>query len=255
MTTKEKLKVFRANLIGLDPGLMSGYYRLFFKPDENTLEGFIDHYFKDQKNVNFLQIGGNDGYSKDPIFKFVKKYPWRGIIVEPQEDVFNKKLKKTYRFEKKVILENLAIADQTGTKKLWKIAVSDSRWATGLASFNKDTLIYQIERNYVADRLKREGKPNPEKTEDYLTYEEVECTTIHDLLAKHNFDSLDLLQIDTEGYDFEIIKTVDFNKLKPKLISFESEHLSADDQKACDQLLTAQGYKLKSIDRDTVAYL
>ncbi|MEX1002139.1 MAG: FkbM family methyltransferase [Crocinitomicaceae bacterium] len=255
MSFKEQLKIFRANLLGLDPGFMSVYYRLFFKPKPHSLEAFIDEKLRDTPRVHFLQIGGNDGYAKDPIFKFVKKYPWRGIIVEPQQEVFHKRLKKTYRFEKKVILENLAIADQTGRKKLWKIAVSNSRWATGLATFNRDTLIYQIERNYVSDRLKREGKPIPETIEDYLTYEEVNCTTIHDLLLKHRFEKPDLLQIDTEGYDFEIIKTIDFQRLKPKLISFESEHLSESDRKACEALLTAQGYSLQHIDRDTVAYL
>jgi len=255
MHFKERLKVFRANLLGIDPGFMSVYYKLFYKPKKGTIQVPINEHARGKKPFYFLQIGGNDGFIKDPIFKFVKKYPWKGIIVEPQKDVFKKKLKRTYRFERKVILENLAIADQTGIKKLWKIAVSDSRWATGLASFNKETLIYQIERNYVSDRLIREGKPIPEKIDDYLTFEEVQCTTIDDLLKKHRFQSLDLLQIDTEGYDYEIIKTIDFNKLKPTMISFESEHLSEEDYVECKALLKKHGYEIQKIDRDTVATL
>ncbi len=255
MHFKEKLKTFRANLIGLDPGIMSIYCKLFFKPEKGSIQELINNHAKGKKPFNFLQIGGNDGFIKDPIFKFVKKYPWKGIIVEPQKEVFSKKLRKTYRFETKVRLENLAIADKTGIKKLWKIALSDSRWATGLASFNKDTLVYQVERNYVSDRLKREGIPIPDKTEDFLTYEEVRCITIEDLMKKHDFEKLDLLQIDTEGYDFEIIKTIDFSRLKPSMISFESEHLSKDDYAACQALLQKEGYQIKQIDRDTVAWL
>lgn len=154
MALKEKFKRFRANLLGIDPGIMALKYKLSYTPKPDTIEELIDQHAKGKKNFHFLQIGGNDGFIKDPIFKFVKKYPWKGIIVEPQKEVFNGNLKKTYRFEKKVILENLAIADKTGPKKLWKIALSDSRWATGLASFNRETLVYQIERNYVSDRLK-----------------------------------------------------------------------------------------------------
>ena len=255
MHFKERLKVFRANLLGIDPGFMSLYYKLFFKPKEGTIQVLLNDHAKGKKLFYFLQIGGNDGFIKDPIFKFVKKYPWKGIIVEPQSEVFTKKLKRTYRFEKKVILENLAIADQSGIKKLWKIALSDSRWATGLASFNKQTLIYQIERNYVSDRLKREGTAIPKNIDDYLTFEEVQCTTIDDLLKKHEFQSLDLLQIDTEGYDYEIIKTIDFTKLKPSMISFESEHLSKEDYSECTALLKEQGYEIEEIDRDTVARL
>jgi len=255
MPFKEKLKTFRASLLGIDPGIMSLYCKLFFKPKEGTIQELIDKHAKGKKSFAFLQIGGNDGFIKDPIFKFVKKYPWKGIIVEPQKEVFNNKLKRTYRFERKVNLENIAIADKTGPKKLWKIAVSNSRWATGLASFNKDTLIYQIERNYVSDRLKREGVEIPKTVDEYLTYEEVPCTTIQDLISKYNFTGLDLLQIDTEGYDFEIIKTINFDLLKPAMISFESEHLSEDDYSACKKLLAENGYTIDQIDRDTVAIL
>ena len=255
MAFKEKMKRFRANLLGIDPGLMSLKYKLTYNPKPNTIEYLINEHAKNKNPFHFLQIGGNDGFIKDPIFKFVKKYPWKGIIVEPQKDVFNGNLRKTYRFERKVSLENLAIADKTGTKKLWKIALSDSRWATGLASFNKDTLIYQIERNYVCDRLKREGVPIPKTVDEYLTYEEVNCTTIQDLLNKHSFSKLDLLQIDTEGYDYEIIKTIDFSKLKPTMISFESEHLSELAYKECIDLLSKEGYKTTQIDRDSVAIL
>ena len=253
MHFKERLKRFRANLLGFDPGLMTLNYKLFYKPKPNTLEHLINQHAQNTKPFYFLQIGGNDGFIKDPIFKFVKKYSWKGVIVEPQVEVFNGNLKKTYRFERKVALENLAIADKTGSKKLWKIAVSDSRWATGLASFNRDTLVYQIERNYVSDRLKREGVAIPKTVGDYLTYEEVNCTTIHDLLDKHHFDKLDLLQIDTEGYDYEIIKTIDFKQLKPTMISFESEHLSESDYNECKELLENQGYKITQIGRDSVA--
>lgn len=255
MQFKERLKRFRSTLIGVDPGILSFIYKVSYKPDPSSLTGMIDQQSKGIEPFNFLQIGGNDGFVKDPIFKFVKKYPWQGIIVEPQVEVFEKSLRKTYRFASNVRLENLAIADKTETKKLWKIAVSNSRWATGLATFDKAILVYQIERNYVSDRLKREGKPIPEKVDDYLTYEEVQCTTIEDLLVKHDFQKLDLLQIDTEGYDFEIIKTINFDKIKPKMISFESEHLSEEDFKACETLLQSNGYATKTVDRDTLAWL
>ncbi|MCG8574233.1 MAG: FkbM family methyltransferase [Flavobacteriales bacterium] len=255
MTFKERLKEFRAFLLGIDPGMMKLVYKTSYTPKDGTIEAFIAEKTQQLKPLHFVQIGGNDGFIKDPIFKFVKKNGWRGIIVEPQKDVFHNKLRKTYRFEKKVKLDNVAIDKKSEVKKLYKLAISNSRWATGLATFDKETLIYQIERNYVDDRAKREGIETPEKTEDYITYEEVECLTLDDLLKKHGQSKLDLLQIDTEGYDFEIIKSINFEKVKPKIISFESEHLSSEDFEACQKLLKAQGYSIKTIDRDSIAYL
>jgi FkbM family methyltransferase len=255
MSFKSQIKDARLWLLGYDPGFMRLYYQHFYRPKPQTLAAYIDEKTQGIADFRFLQIGGNDGFVNDPIFKFVKRYRWHGIIVEPQKDVFVRRLCKTYRHEKKVILENQAIAEENGHKNLYKLAISSSRWATGLATFNRKTLEYQIERNYVADRARREGITLPENVDDYITIEKVPCSTISHLLSKHQFAKLDLLQIDTEGFDYEIIKTIDFSVLKPTIISFENEHLSADDLIHCVKLLEHNGYKVHHIDRDSVATL
>jgi len=255
MHYKERFKQVRSILFGLDPGVWDLYYKYLYHPKPNSLQGFIEKRAKGIEPFYFLQIGGNDGFINDPIFKCVKRYPWKGIIVEPQKEVFNQRLKNTYRFEKKVILENIAISDKNEKRKLYKLAISESRWATGLATFDKKTLEAHITNGYVGKQAKKEGITTPEKIEDYLTFEEVECTTIPSLLEKHNFDALNLLQIDTEGYDYEIIKTLDFEVLKPTIISFESEHLSKADFKECRALLESHGYTVEHIQRDSIAYL
>ena len=91
--------------------------------------------------------------------------------------------------------------------------------------------------------------------EDYIISEDVYCTTIEDLLIKHNFKSIDLLQIDTEGFDFEIIKTINFSVLKPTMISFENMHLSKSDIIKCEKLLKTNGYLIYNKGRDSIAYL
>ena len=65
MHFKEKLKTFRANLIGLDPGFMSIYCKLFFKPEKGTIQELINNHAKGKKHFSFLQIGGNDGFIKE----------------------------------------------------------------------------------------------------------------------------------------------------------------------------------------------
>jgi len=255
MNFKERFKQFRSVLLGIDPGFMSLYYKFFYKPTFPSVHYIIDKNSKGKRQFYFLQIGGNDGFINDPIFKFVKRYSWKGIIVEPQKEVFHKMLKKTYRFEKKVILENLAISEKNGVRKLYKLAISNSRWATGLATFNRKTLENQITRNYVDNRAKKEGIETPANIDDYITFEEVRCSTITDLLKKHQFKSLDLLQIDTEGYDFEIIKTIDFLNFKPSMISFENAHLSKQDMLKCEELFVKHGYSMEHISGESIAYL
>ena len=255
MSFRNKLKNITLLFLGIDPGIMKLYYVLIYKPKPGSISAIIDQKAKNIKDFRFLQIGGNDGFFKDPIFIFIKRYSWKGIIVEPQKEVFTNRLLKTYRFEKNLILENTAIAEKKGVRKLFKLGISDSRWATGLATFDLKTLEHQIKRNYVYNRAKREGIKLPEKIKDYIISEDVYCTTIEDLMIKHNFKSIELLQIDTEGFDFEIIKTINFSVIKPTMISFENMHLSRSDVIECEKLLKTNGYIIYNKGRDSIAYL
>ena len=47
------------------------------------------------------------------------------------------------------------------------------------------------------------------------------CLTFDELVRQYDVEHIDLLQIDTEGYDAEIIKSIDFSKIKPSIIRFE----------------------------------
>jgi FkbM family methyltransferase len=255
MHIKEHLKSIRANLIGLDPGVLKFYYKSAYSPKPQTLAHKLDQLSKGKKPFYFFQIGGNDGFANDPIFKFIKRDSWKGIIVEPQKDVFEKRLKRTYRFERNVILENVAIAKENGSRKLYKIAISNSRWATGLSTFDKEVLEKQIETERVKTKAKKERVTLPNTPENWITHEDVECTTIDNLLSKYKFSTLDLLQIDTEGFDFEIIKMIDFNKMKPSIICFEHTHMNEESIQECDELLSKHAYSVERIGGDSIATL
>jgi len=56
--------------------------------------------------------------------------------------------------------------------------------------------------------------------------EKITTIMFDDLLSKHGLISIDFLQIDTEGYDERILKTIDFNKLHINFIKFEKHYLS-----------------------------
>jgi hypothetical protein len=82
--------------------------------------------------------------------------------------------------------------------------------------------------------------------------ERVRCTTVAALLERHGVRHLDLLQIDAEGYDHEILRTIDFDALRPRFINYERVLLGADEP-ACRALLTAAGYRLVDWGQDTLA--
>ncbi len=43
---------------------------------------------------------------------------------------------------------------------------------------------------------------------------------------KYKIKRIDLLQIDTERYDYDIIKQIDFSLIKPRMICYETHNLT-----------------------------
>ncbi len=195
-------------------------------------------------NIFFIQVGAHDGITGDPINNYVYKYGWRGILVEPVPYLF-KKLQNTYDGVEGLFFENIAISDHDGYALFYRIEENNDsnmpHWYDQLGSFRKE--VVEKHRNSI---------PNFEK---HLLAEKVPCMTFHSLLSKYNINDIDYFQIDTEGYDFEVIKQIPFTSIKPAMMLYEHKHLSPSDKQDCESLLIKQGYKLILTDSCAFAYL
>lgn len=89
-------------------------------------------------------------------------------------------------------------------------------------------------------------------TQDVLATE-VPCRSLMSLVAEHGFEQLDYLQVDTEGFDDEILQQIDFNVLLPQMIKFEVLHLKPARKSHLLQLLRKAGYRLLDDRRDMIA--
>ncbi len=213
-------------------------------------ENFFDLYFK---NVNpsdffFVQIGANDGVNNDPIHSYVTKYKLKGIAVEPQPDVFPL-LKANYKDNPNVTCVNVAIAEESGTKTFYSMkelykTEKNFSLVTGLATFNKDVLRHTIKRKIPHDA-------NPD---DYIQETSIKTVSLSGLLREHTVGKINMIQIDCEGYDYEIVKMIDFTKFTPDIINLESGHLKDEDRTECEKLFERQGYKWFRHGIDTCAY-
>ena len=76
--------------------------------------------------------------------------------------------------------------------------------------------------------------------------------------GENGITKIDLLQLDTEGHDYTIIRAIDFQKVKPTIICYENVNLSDEDNRSCEELLINNGYTLQRYGRagmDTLGYL
>lgn len=159
-------------------------------------------------HLTFVQIGANDGKANDPLYEFIVLNHKRltGVCVEPLKD-FYEKLKGNYANFPGIIPVNLAIHNSEKEIELYRVdpaKLSDlPSWAGGMGSFDLDF-------------HKLSGTPS-----DCIITERVKCISLAELLQQHQIAEFDLLQIDTEGYDSEIIYNIDYSSISPLIIRFE----------------------------------
>lgn len=190
----------------------------------------------------FVQVGAHTGESSDPVAQSIRRHRLRGILVEPQGREFAD-LSRNYADQPQLILERAAIAPEDGTATLYK--VDPAFWLGQGFPAGAESEISSLRREQIRHHVALfGGEALAAREAEYLQTEIVPALTLGSLLSGHGVTRLDLLQIDTEGFDYEVLKMVDFARLAPAMINFEVVHLSAADKLGAWSLLRGHGYAL-----------
>lgn len=197
------------------------YNRRFGVFEGRTISHFINEYSRVRDNVFFVQVGGNDGRTLDPYHFFVRRDRWKGVVIEPQRQVFDEKLCVTYAAMPEIKLLNVAIDVADGIRSLYKFSFSSARWATGLASFDRGRLIANFNSDFVQRNIEREGLTVPDNPNEYITTEPVTCIAFETLLGRLERKDVDFLITDVEGLDIQILETFPLERVRPANIVFE----------------------------------
>jgi FkbM family methyltransferase len=210
------------------------------------------------QSFSIIQIGAYIGDSyNDPIYKFLRQQEHRqgkqkakeskAILVEPVKEYFQQ-LKQNYNGLSNVCFENVAIAESSGIRDFYRLAADPTSygypaWLSQLGSLKEERMTklwdnYEKNREYQAFYLK------------YRIIEQVQCITLAELLDRHAITEVDLLQIDAEGYEFEILSAIDFQVKRPRFINYERVLLH-EKEIQCRQMLLDAAYLLIDWGQDT----
>ena len=218
------------------------YHYKYWHPKNWTSDILID-YANYRNHVNFIQVGSNNGITADPISRFILNKNWHGVLIEPVPYLFDE-LKVNYQeYTNRLKFENSAIADKNGQLNFYRLKKSDRKdlpyWYNQLGSFNKKVVMKHKESVPGFDELFIEDKVN--------------TITFKDLIQKHSINNIDFIQIDTEGYDYEILKLIPFDNLNVEFVMFENRHLSDSDYKKAIKLLKSHSFEVGTYYKDTIA--
>lgn len=164
----------------------------------------------------FIQVGANDGIRADHLRPLILKYHLRGLLVEPLADMFGE-LRENYAGEPQLAFANVAISTRNEVVSLFRFRADAPvpDWAHGMATFN-EAKIRGLARHWDVDR--------------WVNEERVQGVTFDQLVGQHQIDAITLLQVDTEGFDLEVIRMALGSGKLPALINFEHVNLSLSAQ-------------------------
>lgn len=208
----------------------------------SVLKYIIFERVQNNPDFYFIQIGANDGLANDPIRPLVKQFHIKGLLVEPMPDFFAR-LTRNYADEPQLDFENCAIGAVDGEVSLFRFKPDTplpNNFFHGMARFDK---------NYMLARSRKMGLG------DAIEEIKVPALTFETLTRKHNIRKIDFLQIDTEGFDFEIIKMAFSLNIFPEIINYEWTEISVEDRLACKSLLAEKGYSFVDVGPDVLCIL
>lgn len=190
----------------------------------------------------FVQIGSNDGLQNDPLHKVLeKRESWIGLFVEPVPYLFDR-LRRNYGDSPRYKFANVAVNSGEAATFYWvdpsaKRNIPDlPYWYDQLGSFN---------RNHILNHL--DGVLEP-----YIVSREIEGVTLADLLNREGIRSIDVLHIDTEGWDWRILSQLDLEKFDPQVVLYEHGHLRAHEKEDSIRFLEDR-FDLYDLGRDIIA--
>lgn len=193
------------------------------------------------ENFFFIQIGANDGIRADPLRPLIEKYRFRGVMIEPLPDMYEN-LMANYEGYPGLVFVNAAISECSGDFPLYRFKreANVEDWFHGLATIYEKKLQFQAKRWNL----------NPEEVIEKVV---VPSMTFKQLLLKHHIEKYNLLQVDTEGYDYKILQMALAEDSRPEIIHFENAILSVNEKLLAENLLRDKGYRYLDVGSDTIA--
>lgn len=191
----------------------------------------IDEISKKYNDLYFIIIGAMDGIHYDNLIPFLTKNKLNGLFIEPIPQMYDK-LRNNYKnYEGILAFENCAISEKEGKVKMYK--VPDSKIGSVYPEWTDGCSTLYLEKSVIK---------NFEPEEIF-----VQSHRLENVLSKHKIEKIDIIQIDTEGADYEIFNAIDFEIYKPKFIAIEIMNLTYQEVQNIKEKLETLNYKINII--------
>jgi FkbM family methyltransferase len=198
----------------------------------------------------FVQVGANDGKTDDPIFESIFKHADRALLIEPQPWLIDTLEQNYSEFRGQLVIENVAISSVPGELGLY--VLRKEYWDEYIANVGRHpSAIFSPDPNQILSRVAPRLRMSENKAKEAIERISVPSKRLDALLKHHGFLNADVVQIDCEGWDFEVIQSM--REVRPPVINFESINLSNQVWKQFLEWAEANNYGYIRAASDTLA--
>ena len=177
-----------------------------FHSQDNQDKYLETNIFKGYKNGFYVDVGAHDGISINNTLYFEKNNNWSGINIEPIKTVFDRLVIN----RPNNINLNCAVCNNDGETDF-------------LCNIGYTEMISGIKDNFDMrhlHRLQHENIQHGSITEVI----KVETKKLETILHENDISHINYLSIDVEGAEFEVIKSINFDKVFIDVIGFENNY-------------------------------
>lgn len=173
---------------------------------QHKQDEFIVDYFKSKKGGTFLDIGAHDGITLSNTYTLYSELEWYGYCFEPILHEFI----KLQESRNGVGCFNCAIYDIEGIEKFTLLEYDG--YPDMLSGIAKDITV-----KHMGHILSEGGRMGAKRK-----VIEVKTLLLNKLLDELKFYDIDYMSLDTEGSELKILKSIDYDKFKIKVITSEN---------------------------------
>lgn len=182
---------------------------------------YIADLLQNKREGVFVDIGAYDGVTFSNTLVFEKELGWTGICVEPNPVAFEKLAE-----ERNCICLNYCINDKEGTFKFlavkgWGVMLS------GLLDFFDQKHLDRIDRT-----IEEHGGSK--------SVIEIPALPMHEIFRRNSIKNVDYCNIDVEGGEMSVLKSIDFSAVTIKLFTIENNYNTT----VVSDFLKEHGYSL-----------
>ena len=194
----------------------------------------------------FVKVGANDGLTGDPCRDLLRRDTrWSGLFVEPVPYCVER-LRENYPDERRFKIAPVAIGNAAGAKPFYYVSADAAQAMPDLPTWHDQ--LGSFDRQNILDHL--DGRLAP-----HVVEAEVEVQTLTGVIRRAGLGRVDFLHVDTEGFDLEVMRTLDLAAYRPATVFVEHSKLSDADAESLRRLLVDNGYEVERGGSDYLATL